>query len=399
MSAALRIRVSSVGWTGHLYPTLALARELDRRGHGVTLESFEDRRELAERLGLRFAAAAEQLHFPGVAEAEAPSLAEAAREVAADFAAERPDVVVSDLFTLAPVLAAEVAGVRRATLIPHPYPVLEGALPYYPLGLQPARTAAGRLAWRALRPLVGPRLPNTQLRRVKAAIDATRGELGLGPLAEYDGQISDELAIVATFPQLEYPRAWPRHVHVTGPLPFELPAPEIELPDGGRPLVLVASSTERDPEGRLLRTTLEALADESVAILAATNRPGEPWRGGVPANATVVEWLSYSQVMPRASLVVTHGGHGTLTRALASGTPALVCPPAGDMAENGARLAWAGAGLALPNRLLGRGPLRWAVRRLLSERGFAERAGELAAWHRVHDGVAAAADLVERLAR
>jgi UDP:flavonoid glycosyltransferase YjiC (YdhE family) len=398
-TGGLRIVVSSVGWTGHLYPALALARELDRRGHTVTLESFESRRELVEGLGLGFRPAAERLRFPGVAEDDAPTLTEAARGIAAAFGGERPDAVVSDLFTLAPALAAEYAGVPRATLIPHPYPVQEGALPYYTLGLQPARTPVGRAAWRALRPVVGPRLPNTRLRRVTAAIDSARAELGLDPLARYDGQISDQLAIVATFPQLEYPREWPPHVHVTGPLPFELPTPEVELPSGERPLVLVAPSTERDPEGRLLRAALAALADEPVAVLATTNRPGEPWRDEVPANARVLDWLPYSQAMPRAALVIGHGGHGTLARALASGAPALVCPPAGDMAENGARVAWAGAGLTLPDRLLGPGPLRWAARRLLADSRYGERAGELAAWHRTHDGAATAARLVEGLAR
>jgi UDP:flavonoid glycosyltransferase YjiC (YdhE family) len=390
--------VASVGWTGHLYPALALARELRERGNDVLVESFEGRRELVEGLGLGFQAATERISFPGVAEEDAPSLADAARGVELDVDGAPADVVVSDLFTLAPALAAEVAGARRATLVPHPYPVLEGALPYYPLGLQPARTGPGRAVWRGLRPLVGPRLPNTRLRRVRASIDASRAELGLPPLTAYDGQISEELAIVATFPQLEYPRDWPSHVHVTGPLPFELPHPEIELPGGDDPLVLVAPSTERDPEQDLIRVTLEALADEPVAVLATTNRPGAGWDGPVPANATVVDWLAYSQAMPRAALVVTHGGHGTLTRALAAGTPALVSPPAGDMAENGARLTWSGAGLAIPNRLLAPGPVRWSVRRLLADGAYAARAGEIASWARANDAAAAAAELIEGLA-
>ena len=85
-------------------------------------------------------------------------------------------------------------------------------------------------------------------------------------------------------------------------------------------------------------------------------------------------------------MVISHGGHGTMTRALASGTPALVCPPAGDMAENGARLTWAGAGLAIPDRLLAAAPLRWAARRLLGDPRFAARAEELASWARANHG-------------
>ena len=50
-----------------------------------------------------------------------------------------PDLVVSDILTLAPTLAAEVAGVPHATLIPHVYPVQEPGQPIYSLGLRAAR--------------------------------------------------------------------------------------------------------------------------------------------------------------------------------------------------------------------------------------------------------------------
>ena len=107
------------------------------------------------------------------------------------------------------------------------------------------------------------------------------------------------------------------------------------------------------------------LADEPVRVLASTNRrlPAELSPLPTPANAVVVDWLSYSQAMGAADLVICHGGHGTVARALTAGVPVLCCPAVGDMAENGARVAWSGAGLMLPWRLLGRRTLRLAVRR------------------------------------
>ena len=395
--SARRITIGSVGWTGHTFPALALGRELRARGHTVTVETFERWRETVERLGLGFLAAPERLALPGLREAPgAPTLADAARDLAPALADLGTELVVHDMYTLAPALAAEAAGLRRATLIPHPYPVREPGLPFYPLGLMPPRTVAGSLAWRAMWPAVGTRLPNTRLAAVRAALDRSRAELALGPLADYDGQISDRLAIVATFPQLEYPRRWPFHVHVTGPLPFELPHPEIELPAGEEPLVVIASSTERDPALGLLRTTLEALADEPLRVVASVNRPRAATGIPAPANALVVEWLSYSQVLARASVVVCHGGHGTVARALAAGVPVIVCPPAGDMAETGARVTWAGAGLMVPWRLLAPASIRLAVRRALGE-DLATTAGALADWARRNDGAGAAADLVEGL--
>ena len=399
MSERLRLIVAAIGWTGHAFPAIALARELHRRGHAVTVETFERWRAVVEELGPRFLAAPEQIRFGETGTQAGPTLAEAARKLAPTLEELRPQVVVSDLFALAPALAAERAQIRRASLIPHPFPAHEPGLPLYPLGLLPPRTRAGELAWRAAWPLVGTRLPNTRLARVRAELDRNRAELGLEPLGRYDGQISDELALVATFPQLEYPRRWPRSARVTGPLRFELPHPEVELPRGSGPLVLVASSTERDPEQRLIRVTLEALEHEPVRVIATTNRRREGFTGPVPANARVVDWLSYARVIPPAALVVCHGGHGTITRALAEGVPLLVSPPAGDMAENGARVAWSGAGLMLPDRLLSAASLRPAVRRLLSDRRFAARAGAIATWGRGNDGAAVAAELVERLAR
>jgi UDP:flavonoid glycosyltransferase YjiC (YdhE family) len=179
---------------------------------------------------------------------------------------------------------------------------------------------------------------------------------------------------------------------------FEVAHPEIELPAGSRPLVLVAPSTAHDSDNHLVRTALEALATEPVRVVATTNRvkPQRPIE--VPPNAVLVDWLSYSQLMPAAALVVSHGGHGTVARALGAGTPLLISPITGDMSETAMRVAWAKAGLSLPWRLCRPGPLRWAVRRLLGDPAFAAGAGAIAAWGRENDGAARGAELVERLA-
>jgi UDP:flavonoid glycosyltransferase YjiC (YdhE family) len=390
MSGRLRVLVAAFGDAGHAFPAIALARELAGRGHEVVVETWERWREPVEGLGLRFTGAEEYRVFPPPPPgSDGPTAASAARAVLPFVEEMRPDVVVSDILTLAPALAAETAGVPRATLIPHIYPVQEDGLPFFGFGLVAARTAVGRAMWRAGRPVL-----ETGLRRGRRELNRERAELGLAPVDRFHAGISEGLALVATYPQLEYPRRWPAHVHVTGPMFFELPYPDVELPDGGGPLVLVAASTSQDPEGRLVRTALEALADEPVRVVATMNREGGASAVPAPDNAVVVDWLSYSQVMARASLVICHGGHGTVARALADGVPVLVCPAIGDMAETGARVTWAGVGLMLPGRLLGPGPLRLATRWLLTEPGFAQLAGEIAAWR----GVNHSAELVERFA-
>jgi len=65
------------------------------------------------------------------------------------------------------------------------------------------------------------------------------------------------------------------------------------------------------------------------------------------------------------------------------------------MAENGARVGWAGVGLSLPWRLLGERSLRVAVRRILGDASFRGRAGDVAAWAAQHDGAVRGAELME----
>jgi UDP:flavonoid glycosyltransferase YjiC (YdhE family) len=345
---------------------------------------------------MRFAAAPEYQVFPTREVPLKPYAAavKASTPTRALIRAFDPEVVVADIITVAGSLAAQAEGRPWATLVPHVLPTGEPGFPIYSVGAVYPRSAIGRRLWSLVRPMV---MTGEEQGRVE--LNGARERVGLGPLDEVHGGISRDLAIVATFPQLEYPRTagWPG-IRITGPLLWEQPFGDVELPPGDAPLVLVAPSTSQDPEHRLVRATLEALADEPVRVLASTNRrePAEPLP--VPANARVVDWVSYGRTMPLCDAVVCHAGHGTLARALASGAPVVACPHAGDMAENAARIRWAGAGVSLPRRLTTPRGIRLAVRRVLGEPRYRRRAEELGAWAARNDGASAAADAVEEFA-
>jgi UDP:flavonoid glycosyltransferase YjiC (YdhE family) len=305
-----------------------------------------------------------------------------------------PDIVVADIITTAASLAAQADGRPCATLVPHVLPTQMPGHPPYSVGARLPRTRAGARMWRALEPVTrgGLELGRQQL-------NGARARLGLPPLDYVHGGLSRDLTLVATFPQLEYSASaavpWAR---VTGPLLWERPFPHTEPPPGDEPLVLVAPSTSQDPKQRMLLAALEGLADEPVRVLATTNRrpPPRPFR--VPPNAKLVDWVSYAKAMPRCAAVVCHAGHGTVVRALASGAPVVACPAAGDMAENAARVAWAGVGVSLPRRLVTPRGVRLAVRRVLADDGVRRRARDLAAWAARNDGGTATALEVERFA-
>jgi UDP:flavonoid glycosyltransferase YjiC (YdhE family) len=392
------VLLGAFGDPGHAFPMIALGRALRARGHEVTLQTWRRWQAHVEAEGMAFAAAPEYDVFPqGEPGGEPLDFYEAVVHATQDtlplVRETKPDVVVADILTLAPALAAELCEVPHATLIPHVYPENAPDAPIYSLGARLPRTAAGHALWRrAQRPV------RHGVERGRVELNRTRARLGLGALEYGHGGTSRELALVATFPQLEYPRAWPPWAHVVGPLMWEPPAREVELPPGDDPLVLIAPSTAQDPDHRLLRAALRGLADAPVRVLATWNRrlPSRPLP--VPGNARIVEWVSYARTMPECDVVVCHAGHGTLVRALSCGCAAVACPHVGDMNENAARLDWAGAGVRLPRRFVSPRPLRLAVERALGEPSIRARAGDLAAWATAHDPADTAAALIERLA-
>jgi UDP:flavonoid glycosyltransferase YjiC (YdhE family) len=395
-SGGLRLFLGAFGDPGHAFPMLALGSALARRGHAVTFETWERWRPHAEAAGVAFIPAPEYPVFPSGAAPLLPyeAVVRAARDTRPHVAAARPHVVVADILTLGPALAGELEDVPVATLIPHVHPHLPPGSPPYSFGARPPRTAAGRRLWSALEPLVMKGLEHG-----KRDLNDARGRLGLPPVERVHGGISERLCLVGTFPQLEYPREWPPWTHVVGPLLWEPPFEDVEPPPGDEPLVLIAPSTAQDRSHRLLRAALAGLDGEPVRVLATWNRREVGGPLHVPANARLVEWISYARTMPRCAVVVCHVGHGTMVRALASGAAVVACPAAGDMSENAARLDWAGAGVRLPWRFTTPWGVRAAVRRALASPEVTRRAGELAAWARANDGAERAADLVEELAR
>jgi UDP:flavonoid glycosyltransferase YjiC (YdhE family) len=374
---------------------IALGRALRARGHDVTLQTWKRWQAPVEAEGMSFAPAPEYSAFPI---GDGPldfyeAVVYATRDTGPLVCELRPDVVVHDILTLGPSLAGELEGIPSATLIPHVFPEAAPGFPIYSFGARLPHTGLGRAFWHQAHFPVRRGLQSGRL-----ALNRARAGVGLPPLSRVHGGTSRELALIATFPCLEYPRAWPAGAHVIGPLMWEPPAEDIPLPSGSAPLVLVAPSTSQDPEHRLLHAALRGLEGAPVRVLATYNGrlPSRPLQ--VPDNARVVRWLSYARTLPLCDAVVCHAGHGTLVRALSLGVPVVACPVAGDMNENAARLAWSGAGVRLPRRFISPRPLRRAVEYVVGEAAVRARALEFASWATSHDAGSEAAVLIERLA-
>lgn len=387
----MRCLVATFGDPGHVFPAISLSLALRDRGHEVILETWPQWEDQVTEVGLEFRSVDRYQVFPPPADGR-PGSGQAALALMPLLEEFRPDVVVNDILTVAPALSAEIFGCAWATVVPHIYPVAATGKPLFSIGAQPPRSAPGRLFWRTMDGLV-----LKGLERGRQDLNAQREIAGLPPTARFHGGSSPDLVLVGTYPQLEYPRSWPAGVHVTGPMHFELPHPDIDLPPGEDPLILIAPSTSQDPDNRLVRAALRAFAGQPVRLVATTNRvhPQRPIE--VPANAVLVDWLSYSQIMPRAAAVVCHGGHGTVARALGAGVPVLVCPAAGDMNETAMRVTWAGVGRSIRWSLTGPHSLRWNLAEILGDPRYRQRAQEISSWDARNDGPTQGARLIEEL--
>lgn len=391
----LRIFLGAFGQPGHAFPMLALGQRLVERGHRVSYETWERWRKPVTAAGMEFLPAPEYPVFPTRERPLKPyeAVVRATPPTREAIATRRPDVVVHDILTLAPALGAELEGIPTATLVPHLFPATAPGFAPYSIGARLPRTRAGAFFWALFeQPL------DRGLRQGRDELNETRRRLGLPPLERLHGGLSADLCLVATFPQLEYPREWPAAVHVVGPMLWEPPAPAVSPPPGDAPLVVVAPSTSHDPGQRLIRASLQGMRHLDVRVLASLDRRPAvaPIRAG--GGARLVNWMSYPEAMRGAALVICHAGHGTVARSLERGVPVLAVPHSGDMAENAARLDWAGVGVRLPWRFVSPATMRLVVERALGrQESMSSRARDLAAWAAANDGPTRAAELIEEL--
>jgi MGT family glycosyltransferase len=145
-------------------------------------------------------------------------------------------------------------------------------------------------------------------------------------------------------------------------------------------------------DGRLVRTALEALADEPYLVVA-TLPTGEPDDRPVPANARLERFVPHDRVLDRAVCVVSHGGMGATQKALARGVPVCAVPFGRDQYEVARRVEVAGAGSRLLSSRLRADRLRAAVQAAIGRREGARR---IAAAFAAAGGPPAAADAVEK---
>jgi UDP:flavonoid glycosyltransferase YjiC (YdhE family) len=201
---------------------------------------------------------------------------------------------------------------------------------------------------------------------------------------------------------------WPANTRITGFCFYDSDAgnaalpPQLEkfLASGPPPLVFTLGSAAVLSAGRFYEygaRAAELLGMRAVLLIGpdARNRP----RHKLPDSICVAEYAPYSALFSRASAVIHQGGVGTTAQCLRAGKPMLIMPYSHDQPDNARRMRRLKVARILQKRYFT--PLRVAkkLRRLLEDPVYSRRAEQIALRLRGENGVAAACNALEELAR
>jgi hypothetical protein len=287
--------------------------------------------------------------------------------------AERPDVMFARLFgaVLAPPMLDGLLPAARAwrpDLVISEQAELAGPIAAAALGVPNAAHAFGRL------------LPEKRVAAATEFVAPLWAAQGLEPrpyAGTYDHLYVDiyppslQVAETGHLPdvQLARPVAF-AGAGETGPDPGG---------DGDDPLVYVTFGTVFNTDLTPIATTVEALRDLDVRVVATVGPGRDPADvGPQPPNVHVASYIDQTQLLPRCAAVASHAGSGTFLAALALGLPQLLLPQAADQFGNAAAGAQAGAGIAIMPDDLTVENVRDAARRLLADEAFAQAAARAA---------------------
>ena len=391
---------------GHLFPTVPILLELQRRGHRVVLRTIPAEVPRMRELGFTADPISPDIEAITHDDYRAPTQMKAIErsihvmtrravleipEIRQAIDAESPDALLVDTNTWGAAVAAEAWGGPWAILQHFPSPLPSDEVPPFGPGFKPADGALGRLRDRLLRPIIYAGFK----RAILPPINEVRREAGVPLLSDVTELYTrSPLVLNLTSKAFEYPRTdWPDSFCFIGPIVWDPPTePPTWIDSIARPVVLVTTSSEFQDDGALVQVSLAGLADEDVEVVATM--PAGAGSFPVPANARVEEFVPHSHLLPRAEVVVTHGGMGATQKALTAGVPVVVVPWGRDQAEVGRRAEAAGVGVYLPKRKLTPEALRDAVQRA---RALKPAAGAFADTMRREGGAPLAADRLEQL--
>jgi MGT family glycosyltransferase len=353
---------------GTVPPALGLSADLIRRGHQVRVLADPTIEASARSAGCGFTPWRDAPHLNSRAEQTAMIAAmegrnpvRAARAVKGYAGKDMTSRFASDVVATvrdSPVdailadglpgilIGAHSTGLPTAALLAQTYLRPTPGLPMPGTGWSPARSLPGRA-----RDRLAPSLATWLLNRTLPRLNAVTTRYGQSPLDDVF-ELFDRCSrvLVLTSPSFDFaaPRL-PANVRYVGP--------QLHDPDwatstawhrrGTDPLVLVATSSVYQHQVDLLQRIAYALGQLPVQAILTAGQAIDPRTIQAPPNVEAVQAAPHSRILPEASAVITHAGHGTVLKSLAAGVP-LICIPMGrDQKDNTVRVLRLGAGVRL----------------------------------------------------
>lgn len=415
-----RILICTHPFMGHVNPALVMTRKLVQSGHDVRFYTGAKFKAKVEAAGAVYvpmkqardfddanveAAFPERSKFKGVEQfkfdVKHVFIDAAAGEVADMrelFTTWMPDVVLSDLAFVGAMVMYEHGeipawAVFNVTVLGLP----SRDVPPFGLGMLPDYSMMGKLK----NLLLSFMAEKVVFREVNAHVRQKFIELGIAP-RPFAPMFSPMLYLQPTVPAFEYPRTdLPDSVHFIGPLlpdlkgDHALPVWWNDVVNSTKPVVLVTQGTLATHSEDLIVPALQALADEDVLVVATVdpNTLNIP----VPSNVRMEKFIPFDKLMPHVDVMVTNGGYGGVTIALAQGVPVICAGNTEDKAEVGNRAAYTGVGINLKTNQPTPQQVNAAVKTVLLNSQYKVKAMRMQEEFAKQDGASEAVRLVEQL--
>ena len=415
----MRIIINTFGSFGDIHPYMAIALELQRRGHVPVIATMEGYREKIIVAGLQFAPVRPDVELP---KEQGNELVEkimepktgprfltekvifpAVRDSYADLlkAVEGADLLITHPAAPAGPLVARKLGMPWISTVLAPLSFYSAYDPPVPPFWQ----------WTRKLHVLGPEVNGFFLKVMKStykakAVTQFRDELGLEDTGNpmFEGQHSPTL-VLALFSELfgQKQPDWPPQAEITGfcfydghhsvEIPIEL---KRFLDNGGPPIVFTLGSSAvwvaRDFFEESIRAA-KHLGRRAVLLIGdERNLPR-----ALPEGIIALDYVPYQTLLPQACAVVHHGGVGTTSHGLLAGVPTLIVPFAFDQSDNAEHARKVGTSRTLYRDKYLAPRVAGELDELLRRPFYARRALEVSQRLKQENGPARAAGLIEQV--
>lgn len=414
-----KIVLATFGSLGDLHPMIALGLELQRRGHHIRFATMDFFREKIEMLGFDHVPMAPHLDPNDIA--NAPELVDAhtgteriLREIIIAnvppmyddllAAVEGADILVTGEIIYAARSVVEKTGIKWVTTTLAPISLVSAHdPPVLPMAV-----------WFEYFRFLGAGFHGLLFRLIQLS---TRGwldeyrkfrlSLGLNPDDDpiFRDKFSKDLHLIMFSRALGAPQPdWPEGAVQTGFCFYDGQADSgkmqealKEFLDAGEPPIVftLGSAAVMDPRDFFEESVKAAklLGRRAVILYGVFNEAP----AGLSDSIVGFDYAPYSELFPRAACVVHQAGVGTTGQVLRAGVPHVIVPFAHDQPDNAARCRRIGVAEIIARDGYTAETAGEKLRLILEDKGYRDKAVEVATTVRAESGTTAACDAIERV--